>query len=170
MNPNTSAEIAATLEAIIAQPLVIRAALGQPPISIPRYLAEVRRVLKGTRLADFGKGLAALIDDGTGFPTFAELWVVNRLRKAGWYSVWASTYGGLRFIDSWAWNAEKPLLIELPANILERLQRIATIRQTLSDRIRRTQEESAHARLARKRFAQHLSHKANDPNVTSFVP
>jgi hypothetical protein len=86
-------ELAPALGAIIVHPVLIPATLGQPPLSVLRYAAALRQVAAGVgRVATFGKGSAARIDDGAGFPTFAELLVSNRLRSAGWNCTWASAY------------------------------------------------------------------------------
>lgn len=125
------ADVASALGASIGSPLQLPAALGQEPISVPRYTATLRQVVEGTRTAAFGKRSAARIDDGAGFPTFAELLVSTRLRVAGWECAWACVYGGMRFVESWAWNASNPSLVTLPSDVLEVLKRIAATRQSI---------------------------------------
>lgn len=131
-------EIAATLGVAMAKPVTIPGSLGQPPICVPRYAAELRQVFGRIRIADYGKGLAARVDDGTGFPTFAELYVASRLKTAGWACTWASAYGGLRFVESWAWDARHPVLLSPPQDVLQTLQRIADTRQSLTKRAKRS--------------------------------
>ena len=80
--------VAADLGAELVDPILIEAALGQPAMSLPRYSAVVRMATE-ERVATFNKGGAACIDDGDGFPTFAELLVAKRLRAAGWNCTWA---------------------------------------------------------------------------------
>jgi hypothetical protein len=133
-----SANVAAALGATVALPLVIPAALGQPPMSVPRYAAELRRVANGVvRIAAFGKGSAARIDDGAGLPTFAELFVSSRLRNVGWNCTWASAYPILQYIESWSWDSQKPSISPPPAHVLEILDGIAAIRQSLTKPLKR---------------------------------
>jgi len=89
-------------------------------------------------LADYGKGSAAQIDDGLGYPTFAELLVAQRLRQAGWVSAWASAYGGLRYVESWRWDAAEPTLCPLPTHVLAVMDSIADIRRSLTGGAKRS--------------------------------
>jgi hypothetical protein len=134
----TPDEVAIALEATIAEPFTIPAALGRPPTAIPRYQAQVRPVLDRYRVKDYGKSKAARIDDGSGFPTFAELYVASRLRNAGWSCCWASVYQRLRFIDSWSWDAEKPILVSPPDDVFQVVAGIASIRQSATGRAKRS--------------------------------
>lgn len=102
---------------------------NRPSIFIPRYSASLKRISFPVRAENFGKGEAAQIDDGLGFPTFAELLICERLRRAGWEAVWASGFGSLRFINSWPWNLEKAIERDsLPSRIMGLLKNIAVIR------------------------------------------
>ena len=78
MQMSRETDVAAALGAEAGPPFVIAAA-NWPVLSLPRYIAGLR-LLEKVRVADFNKGLAARIDDGQGFPTFAELLVASRLR------------------------------------------------------------------------------------------
>jgi hypothetical protein len=126
--------IAAALGAEVGQPLVISSA-DLPTLSLTRYIAAVR-LLDKVRAADFNKGAAARIDDGQGFPTFAELLVATRLKAAGWGATWASAYGR-KFVDAWAWDALEPRLSEpLPVRVLDTLKKVAARRNSLVARPR----------------------------------
>jgi hypothetical protein len=124
-------EIALALNARIIQPQLVRCAFDRAPIEIPRYAATLQMVATPVRLVDFGKRSSAQIDDGFGHPTFAELFVVAKLRAAGWTSVWVSPYGGLKFIQDWPWNAPKPIVVKashLPGRVIDRLRDTSELR------------------------------------------
>lgn len=122
-------EIALALSADIVAPQLVSAAFGQSGIEVPRYAAILKMVTTPIRLRDFGKRSAARVNDGSGYPTFAELFVAARLRATGWASVWVSPFGGLRCIHDWAWNASEPLVEQLPRHITDRLVGIAELRR-----------------------------------------
>jgi len=127
--------VAADLGAELVDPILIEAALGQPAMSVPRYRAVVRMAAR-KRVATFNKGAAARIDDGDGFPTFAELLVAMRLRSAGWNCTWASAYTK-QFIEMWAWNAKEPIASEKPSpRVLDLLQAVAAKRDGITGRRR----------------------------------
>jgi hypothetical protein len=118
--------IAAALGAVVGAPLAIGAPQSRPALSLPRYVATVRYLDK-VRATDS----AAQIDDGQGFPTFAELLVASRLRAAGWQAIWASAYHR-RFVETWAWDALEPTLSKpLPAFVLDTLEKVAAKRNAL---------------------------------------
>jgi hypothetical protein len=131
-------EIALALNATIIRPQLLMGAFDRSAIEIPRYAATLQMVTTPVRLQDFGKGSAAQIDDGCGYPTFAELFVAARLRAAGWTSVWVSPYGRLNFIQDWPWDAPKPVIIQapqMPERVINRLTGIAELRrQKLGER------------------------------------
>ena len=132
MQMSRETDVAAALGAEAGPPFVIAAA-NWPVLSLPRYIAGLR-LLEKFRVADFNKGLAARIDDGQGFPTFAELLVASRLRAAGWKATWASAYRR-RFVDTWAWDALEPTLSQpLPTDVLNTLEKVAAKRNSLIGR------------------------------------
>jgi hypothetical protein len=125
-------DIADALKATIGTPQAIPGAFGRPAIEIPRYTAVLDKV--GRRRSNhFGKHNAALIDDGSGFPTFAELLVAARLRDAGWESAWISTYGGFRAISAWPWDAFDPTVCDLPFALRRTIDRISGKRRELKN-------------------------------------
>ena len=136
MQPHSvgSIEVAQALHARIVAPMFIRPLFGTAGIAVPRYAAELGEVGDRSRTADYGKGAAARIDNGDGFPTFAELLVVHRLRAAGWTSAWASVFGGLRFIESWQWNEPQPIVHPLPPHVRKVIDKIAGTRQSMTNR------------------------------------
>jgi hypothetical protein len=127
-----SDDIALALHASLVAPLTVSARFKIPAWGLPRYSANLTAVAGRTRLADYGKGVAARIDDGFGFPTFAELLVADRLRAAGWTSAWASAYGGLRFVKSWPWDVTEPVLCLLPDHVHAVLREIADTRRSFT--------------------------------------
>src|SRR5262245_15571636 len=122
-------EIAVALGARTITPQIVRGAFDRPSMEVPRYAATVRMSTAPVRFHDFGKASAAQVDDGFGYPTFAELLVTTRLRAAGWTSVWASRYGGLKWIQDWPWNVSQPTRCQLPARVMDRLSQIAELRR-----------------------------------------
>lgn len=104
-------------------------AFERPPIFIPRYSAKLKRIGSPIRVESFGKGMASQIDDGGGLPTFAELLVCRRFKASGWDAVWASMFGGLRFIHSWPWDIRSPIEREkLPNLVMDKIETVAFAR------------------------------------------
>lgn len=126
-------DVAEALGGTVSAPQRIRSLFGRPAFFIPRYAAVLRRVSDKVRSNNYGKDAAALIDDGNGFPTFAELFVANRLRTHSWDCAWVSVYGGFRAIREWPWDVAKPSKITLPSLVDDRLQKIAELRRSLTN-------------------------------------
>jgi hypothetical protein len=122
-------EIALALNATIIAPQPVMGAFDRAAIEVPRYAGTLSMVPGLVRLYDFRKGSAARIDDGSGYPTFAELLVAARLRAVGWTTVWVSPFGRLQFIHDWPWNVSQPVLDELPRPVMARLMDIAELRR-----------------------------------------
>jgi hypothetical protein len=122
-------QVALALNASIVEPQPVTAAFDQSAIEVPRYAAVLPMVAAPTRINDFRKGSAARINDGFGYPTFAELIVAARLRTAGWDSVWVSPFGRLSFVQDWPWNVPEPALGQLPEYVMERLAEISELRR-----------------------------------------
>jgi hypothetical protein len=127
--PIRQGEIALALGADIIGPQPVMGAFDRAAIKVPRYAATLRMVTAPVRLHDFRKGSAARINDGFGYPTFAELFVAARLRAAGWTSVWVSPFGRLQFIQDWPWNIAAPIPGELPKRVEDKLVGIAELRR-----------------------------------------
>ena len=128
-------EIANALQATMGPPILIAGALKQASLRLARYTAKVNLVQR-VRVADFNKGIAARIDDGDGFPTFAELLVAKRLRTAGWAATWASAYRR-KFVAAWNWDELQPSISDpLPDCVLDTLRAVSSKRNSITSKRR----------------------------------
>ena len=99
---------------------------------MPRYFCTLQKCVGKKRLKDFGKKDAALVDDGHGNPSFAELVLIDKFRAAGWESLWFSAFGRVGYIKAWAWNQERPTYEEnIPTIVKSNLDSVAAHRETL---------------------------------------
>ena len=113
----TPAELAALLGAELAESTVRMPDIGFE-CRLPIYRWKARKVSDRERVKTYNKGESAKLDDGNGYPTFAELIVISRLRSSGWDAGWANNARDPAvLIQGWAADAVEPIRTETPESV-----------------------------------------------------